>query len=125
MVAELTRNNIYELFKDTFGDYPSEVRRLPISGSSRLYFRLVDAHRSVIAAYNEDLRENQAFIYFSEHFKKYDLPVPQIFAERLDQHIYLQEDLGDQMLFDFIKLNSWEIIETIEKLKNKFIKLKK
>ena len=46
--------------------------------------------------------ENVAFVEFSRAFRRNGLPVPQIYAEDLDQGAYLEEDLGDLTLFQFL-----------------------
>ena len=50
-----------------------------------------------------DVREeNVAFLEFSRHFRRHGLPVPEIYAEDLSQGAYLEEDLGDTTLFEFL-----------------------
>src|SRR5579863_5216765 len=49
--------------------------------------------------------ENAAFLAFSKHFRKHNLPVPEIYAEDLAQGAYLEEDLGDTTLFEFLSKN--------------------
>src|SRR5207245_1363828 len=49
--------------------------------------------------------ENAAFLSFSKHFRTHGLPVPEIYAEDLDQGAYLEEDLGDTTLFEFLSKN--------------------
>ena len=49
--------------------------------------------------------ENVAFLEFSRHFRKHGLPVPEIYAEDLDQGAYLEEDFGDTTLFEFLSKN--------------------
>src|SRR5207248_3836256 len=49
--------------------------------------------------------ENNAFLNFSRHFRRHGLPVPEIYAEDLDNGAYLEEDLGDTTLFDFLAAN--------------------
>ncbi len=49
--------------------------------------------------------ENVAFLEFSRHFRRHGLPVPEIYAEDLSQGAYLEEDLGDTTLFDFLVAN--------------------
>jgi aminoglycoside/choline kinase family phosphotransferase len=49
--------------------------------------------------------ENVAFLEFSRHFRRCGLPVPEIYAEDLNQGAYLEEDLGDTTLFDFLVAN--------------------
>ncbi len=53
----------------------------------------------MIGAVNDDLKENAAFIYLSNHFKNQGLPVPEIYGWKDDSSVYLQEDLGDHTLF--------------------------
>ena len=75
---------------------------LPASGSYREYCRLFSSERTVIGAYNADIKENTAFLSFTSHFKLNDLPVPEVFAVSADLKKYLLEDLGDITLFDFL-----------------------
>jgi aminoglycoside/choline kinase family phosphotransferase len=49
------------------------------------------------------LAENNAFIYMSEHFIKRNLPVPKVVCISDDRMAYLQEDLGDTLLFNAIE----------------------
>jgi aminoglycoside/choline kinase family phosphotransferase len=49
--------------------------------------------------------ENVAFLAFSRHFRRHGLPVPEIYAEDLDHNAYLEEDLGDTTLFEFLSAN--------------------
>src|SRR5258706_4819388 len=49
--------------------------------------------------------ENVAFLEFSKHFRRHGLPVPEIYGEDLDQGAYLEEDLGDTTLFEFLSTN--------------------
>lgn len=63
-----------EEIKKLFAEYSNEpvtqVDKLPQAGSERSYFRVITAGRSVIATYGANTRENETFIYFSEHFRK-------------------------------------------------------
>jgi aminoglycoside/choline kinase family phosphotransferase len=49
--------------------------------------------------------ENVAFLEFSRHFRRHGLPVPEIYAENLSAGAYLEEDLGDTTLFEFLGRN--------------------
>jgi len=75
---------------------------LPPSGSYREYCRLKNDKRTVIGAFNTDVKENTAFITFTNHFRSKKLPVPEIYAVSSDLKKYLLEDLGDTTLFDFL-----------------------
>ncbi len=46
--------------------------------------------------------ENVAFLEFSRHFRRHGLPVPEIYAEDLAHGAYLEQDLGDTTLFEFL-----------------------
>ncbi len=61
---------------------------------------MADGGRTVVGAANADRRENAAFLSLSRHFRRHGLPVPEIYAEDLEQGVYLQQDLGDETLYD-------------------------
>jgi aminoglycoside/choline kinase family phosphotransferase len=46
--------------------------------------------------------ENAAFLEFTKHFRRHQLPAPEIYGEALSEGAYLLEDLGDTTLFDFL-----------------------
>ena len=94
--------NLKKLFKTHFKEDVKDLIPLPAHGSNREYFRLTNDNRSVIGAKNEDRLENDAFVSFSKHFHSKGFSVPEIYAEDLDQNIYLQQDLGDVTLFDYL-----------------------
>ena len=94
---------ISKLFEDATHEKLLEVTPLPPSGSYRLYYRLRGTKTVLIAVYNADAKENWAFVQFTKRFVEYGLSVPTIIAEDLDQHIYLQTDLGDMTLFSLIE----------------------
>lgn len=93
-------NSIRSLYKEWKGDDPVSVDLLQQSGSERYYFRLQGKGLSVIGTYGANIRENETFIYFSRHFKKKQLAVPEILAISDDGEYYLQEDLGDVSLLN-------------------------
>ena len=78
-------------------------KALPISGSERRYYRASSGAQSALVAYNPNAAENKAFVAYSQHFKTKGLPVPEIYAEQLDQGIYLVEDLGGQTLLQHLQ----------------------
>lgn len=92
-------------FEKYFNTEVTEIKTLPASGSSRLYYRIIGDEKSAIGTFNKDYKENLAFIIFSKHFKNLGLPVPKIYVEDLSQHVYLQEDFGDTTLFNLINEN--------------------
>ncbi len=96
------KDQLIRLFESHFTAEVTFFALLPASGSYREYARLKSANHQVIAAYNQDVKENQAFLEFSAHFKNKNIPVPQIFAINGSEDCYLQEDLGNTTLFDFL-----------------------
>jgi len=96
------KNEIIQLFENQFNEKVDFFEMLPPSGSYREYCRLKNSNRSVIGSINIDVKENTAFLSFTNHFRKNNLPVPEIFAVSSDLKKYLQEDLGNVTLFDFL-----------------------
>ena len=94
---------LQELFYQTTGTSAEHIVALPRSGSSRQYFRLHNDTHSLIGVYNDDMKENKAFISFSASLHQAGINVPRIVGMALDKHIYLQSDLGDMTLFEYIK----------------------
>ena len=97
IVEDLSR-----LFYKTFSENISDCEKLPLSGSERIYYRLKSTNAQAIGTFNPNRRENDAFIYFSTFFKAKSLAVPEIYAHDLDNDIYLQEDLGNQSLYELM-----------------------
>ena len=91
-----------DLFQRWCGESIQSINKLPASGSPREYYRIKGKKSGAIGAINLDREENVAFIEFSRHFHSLGLCVPEIYLVDLDNHAYLQEDLGDTTLFDYI-----------------------
>lgn len=74
------------------------------AGSNRQYSRTVDeTGRSVVRVVGTCRAENHAFIYLAKHFRSKGLPVPEVYRVSEDEMEYTQEDLGDTLLFDYIR----------------------
>ena len=72
-------------------------------GSNRVYTRVTDeTGRTVIRVDGTNRDENRAFIYMSRHFASKGLPVPKVLWVSEDEMSYIQEDLGDTILFDHL-----------------------
>lgn len=96
---------IMQLYEQWKGKPAVSVDLLPQSGSDRRYFRIHETQgRSIIATVGANVKENQAFIYFSNHFGEKDLPTPRIYAVNDEETIYLQEDFGDVSLLNKLEL---------------------
>jgi aminoglycoside/choline kinase family phosphotransferase len=95
------------LFEQHFHDAVDRVQPLQgeLGGSGRQIMRLAAGPRTAIGILYGVREENAAFLAFSKHFRKHGLPVPEIYAEYLAQGAYLEEDLGDTTLFEFLSKN--------------------
>ncbi len=106
--AEITSMDVLEkLFEQHFHTPAKRVQPLQghLGGSGRRIIRLASEKFSAIGICHEVREENAAFLEFSRHFRKHRLPVPEIYAEDLCQGAYLEEDLGDTTLFEFLSQN--------------------
>lgn len=91
---------IQQLFEKRFGYAPERIEKLPQSGSDRVYFRLYDKTGTYIATYNLNVKENETFTAFTEHFRTHALPMPEIFIISEDRKLYIQQDLGTESLMN-------------------------
>lgn len=95
---------IIEQIKTLFASFSDEavvsIGKIPQSGSIRIYFRILTDKKNYVATHGINIKENEAFIHFSRHFKKCDCPVPEIFAMNAEGTIYIQEDFGDVSLLN-------------------------
>jgi len=97
------KNIIIKLIDNNLQENVKEISELAKSGSSRSYFRIfTENNNRYIATYNTNVEENIAFLSFTEHFNKINLPVPQILAVNDDITCYIQSDLGESSLFDYV-----------------------
>jgi aminoglycoside/choline kinase family phosphotransferase len=96
-----------KLFEQHFHAAPVRIQPLQgeLGGSGRKIIRLANERASAIGVLYGVREENVAFLAFSRHFHKHGLPVPEIYAEDLANGAYLEEDLGDTVLFDFLSKN--------------------
>lgn len=93
---------LLQLVKQQLGASPTNVTELSASGSNRRYFRLQVNGTSIIGVEGTSAEENRAFIYMAQHFEQKGLPVPHFMAQSDDGMCYIQEDLGDMLLFNYI-----------------------
>lgn len=113
---------LIQLFQKRFSEEVISLEELPPSGSYREYLRLKSTHFQVIGTWNEDEKENNAFVNFTMHLRASGVNVPEIYEYDAPSRIYLQEDLGDTTLFSFLSgiraKNGFspEIIDTYRKV---------
>ena len=96
-----------QLFEQHFHAPVERVQALQgqLGGSGRNILRLAGEKLSAIGVLYDVREENLAFLEFSRHFRRHGLPVPEIYAEDLSHGAYLEEDLGDTTLFEFLSRN--------------------
>ena len=96
-----------KLFEQHFGSPADTLRPIgdKLGASGRRIIRLSNQHHSAIGILYGVREENVAFLEFSKHFRRHGLPVPEIYAEDLDDGAYLEEDLGNTTLFQFLANN--------------------
>jgi len=98
----IIKDNLTQMYERWAGEKITSITALPAHGSYRRYYRIIGSKKRAIGVYNDDFKENVAFLNFSKHFLKHSLKVPEIYEQELDKSIYLEEDLGDETLFSFL-----------------------
>jgi len=100
-------NILNRLFEERFRSPVTHVHPLQgqLGGSGRQIIRLSNEANTAIGIVYGVREENVAFLEFSKHFRKHGLPVPEIYGEDLDHGVYLEEDLGNATLYEFLSKN--------------------
>lgn len=90
-----------------FGTYLSAplecFSALPQSGSARANYVAEAEGKRYIVTTNENVAENEAFLYFSEVFSHLGLNTPYIYKVSQDRKMYIQTYLGKQTLSEIIQ----------------------
>ncbi len=95
-------DTLKELFKQWSGENCDEFLLLGANGSNRRYWRIKGVSRTCIGAFNEDVHENDTFIYYSQALGERGVRVPKVYAVSKDKRCYLQQDLGDTTLYAYL-----------------------
>lgn len=98
----MTSENAKRFFENHVGKKSSEFVTLAQSGSARVNFLATTGSEKYIITYNENLPENESFLYYSEVFSDLSLNTPSILAVSDDRKMYIQEFLGQQTLSEVI-----------------------
>ena len=100
-------NILNRLFEERFHARVASVVPLQghLGGSGRQIIRLSNEKNAAIGIVYGVREENFAFLEFSKHFLKHGLPVPEIYGQDLDHGVYLEEDLGNTTLYEFLSAN--------------------
>ena len=72
--------HIENLYNTKYAQPWDRIQKIPQSGGDRIYFRISTGTQTIIATYNNNIKENQTFIYFANYFYAKGMPVPQIIA---------------------------------------------
>ena len=96
--------SLSQLFYNATGKPAGEQTALTASGSNRRYYRIKseDNTTSLIGVQGTSKDENHAFLYMAQHFMEKGLAVPKVLGVSEDEMNYVQQDLGNILLFDYI-----------------------
>ncbi len=120
------KEKLQALFESYFGEPVKTLTEIGAHASARNIYRLAGATKRCIGVWHQDKAENTAFVQFTRHFHKHQLPVPEILAEKLADDIYIEEDLGDLTLLDVLnaeRQDGNEFPEMMEALYYKVVKI--
>lgn len=92
---------LIKLYTQRFAAEPESVELLPLSGSARKYYRFLPG--PVIGCIGTNFKENTAFFAIDKAMRSAGLAAPEIYAISHDGLTYLQEDFGDNQLFELLK----------------------
>ncbi|AZB31115.1 aminoglycoside phosphotransferase family protein [Chryseobacterium balustinum] len=128
----MTSENAKRFFENHFGEKSTEFITLAQSGSARVNFLAQNQIGKYIITYNENIAENECFLYFSSVFSELKLNTPKIFSVSEDRKLYIQEFLGaktfseiiaeeslSENVRDLVKQTLKELFELQEKTKGK------
>ena len=90
-------------FEEFIGEKSLDFYSLAQSGSARKNFVASTPGHQYIITENENIAENESFIYFSEVFSELSLNTPKIFKISEDRRMYVQEFLGKNTLSEIIE----------------------
>lgn len=94
--------NYQNFFEEFSGKKSDSFVKLLQSGSSRINFIASSDGKKFVLTYNENIRENEAFFYFSNLFKDLQLNTPKILLINEERNLYIQEFMGNQTLSEVI-----------------------
>lgn len=100
------------------------ITMLPGGGGDRKYFRILFKDgKSAIGTVADDLKDSKAFVRLADAFAKNGVQVPRIYSHSPEYKYYIQEDLGDQSLYDIIKADSPEIENILRSTIKELVKM--
>jgi aminoglycoside/choline kinase family phosphotransferase len=100
-----------EEVKDLFNKFSkasiTNIDKLPQAGSERHYYRLHTNEGNFIATHGANIKENETFIYFSNHFAAKELSAAKVLCVNENTSIYIQEDFGSVSLLDKLEQENY------------------
>ncbi|HEX7356407.1 MAG TPA: RNase adapter RapZ [Ignavibacteriaceae bacterium] len=103
--SHLKLDLIKNIFLKWYGKKADFIQKLPQTASYREYYRISYDQKTVIGVFNEDLKENEAFLSFSKTFDELNFNVPKVLFTDLDNSVYVLNDIGDTTLYSLIHSN--------------------
>lgn len=91
---------LYSLFEGYYGCEPVDAVPMTGSASNRRYYRLSDGKHTCVGVVGTVPEENHAFLTMASHFRSVGLPVAEVYSVSTDGMAYIQEDLGDTILYN-------------------------
>lgn len=98
----MTSEYAKRFFENHFGEKSTQFVTLAQSGSARVNFLAQNQIGKYIITYNENIAENESFLYFSKLFSELNLNTPKIFSVSEDRKLYIQEFLGEKTFSEII-----------------------
>jgi len=102
---EQIAENIKGFFQTFTLDEITHFEKLPKSGGDRIYFRIATEEKTYIATFNENIKENIAFLNFTSQLKLAQAPLPEIYKVHPEQQMYIQQDFGSTSLLNELEEN--------------------
>jgi len=96
---------IINQFKLVFPEEVQSFHKLIGGVSDKLIIRIITNNNSIIGVYNENIKENEAYIGFTNVFKNLKLNTSEVLHVTEDNRIYFAKDLGKETLHEVIQQN--------------------
>ena len=93
---------LHKLYESYYGRLPEKVLPMTGSASNRRYCRLTSDAGTCVGVVGTDKNENVAFITLARHFRTKGINVPEVLAVSDDSMVYIQEDLGHDLLLNML-----------------------
>lgn len=111
------------LYRDCVGSDPCRLTPITGSASSRRYYR-IDGDHTLIGTVGTSIPENEAFLSIDAAMADNGVNIPHVVAISDDRVSYLQEDIGDESLYNFIDKQGFTpyVVEQCKKAISQLVK---